>query len=148
MIRESDPFDHDPEPPAPLALLGLVAALLCFVAERVLPRWGREPEAVAMLAPLHLAMAGLAGAAWRNLDAPQDDLRELEAHAGALLAAMAALATWIERERCLRARLRPWRPAARLCVARTGPCVPVRAPAPARRATRARPRDGPAFAPA
>ena len=139
MIRSPAP---NPAPDAAafaLAMMGMVAALICLLSDRVLPRFGARMEradAEALLR-VQVAMLGLAGAAWRGVEAPEAaPSRAMETWAAALHDAVAALA--------LRASRR--RPTARR---------PFAAPAPARRAappaTRvvaarvgaAHPRDGP-----
>ena len=77
-----------------LAMLGMVAALICFIAERVLPRWSGQAEAGAALLRVQIAMVALAGAAWRDLEAGGTDeaaWEEMQGCATAVLSAMQAL---------------------------------------------------------
>ena len=64
---------HAPTPAAALATLGMVAALVCLLAERVLPRiaqggMGRDVRVAFALLEVQHAMLGLAAAAWREVE--------------------------------------------------------------------------------
>ena len=65
------PDDH-PAAAEALATLGLVAALVCFLVERVLPRWRpRDWHEAATLMHLQGEMAALASVAWGQVERPE-----------------------------------------------------------------------------
>lgn len=136
-----------------LATLGMVAALVCLLTERVLPRLaagraGADARVVAALLAVQHAMLGLASAAWREIEAvplpggsydalgvsPEVEVATERMH-GALVALMAALAAHPQ------APLRLTNAAPR--VAQPGEAVAARPPAPRPDVAGEHPRDGP-----
>ena len=126
MIRAADHRSPHAASAYPLALLGMVAALVCLLTEQVLPRWRARDasEAVALLR-VQLAMAALAAAAWQRLeneDAGARGALALEDRAADMLDAMEGFMACVVRGR----RAGPPRPPS---TRRRGPSAspPVRA---------------------
>lgn len=139
------PRDPSPAPPGAqaLALLGMVAALLCLIAERVLPRLRADGSTGAALVQVHAAMALLAAAAWREIEradapgAPSGPSLALEEAAALLHDAMRALLA------CLARRARRPVPGSSLRRAEGGSLVPLSAPRRSPAPCGGRARDGP-----
>ena len=99
----TDAAEPSPFEAGPLAMLGFVAALLVFVAERVMPRWRGCAAADLALLRLQAAMVVLAASAWAGIEAeegerprralpdPEDALVEVHAALVALLAIVSAM---------------------------------------------------------
>ena len=106
------PDDH-PTAAEALATLGLVAALVCFLMERVLPRWRpRDWHEAATLMHLQSEMAALAAVAWRQVERPEGpDLSDAMAErAEAMRDALLALLACAMRGGVRRSPFRPVRP--------------------------------------
>ena len=133
--------DHD-APPGALAMLGLVAALVTLLCERVLPRWRGCPVTGAALLEVQHAMVLLAAVAWDELDAPETRAGawRMEAAALRMRDAMRALMATIESRPALRRRR--WTVAPRAPRREGGGARPLRGFA-ATWAPLARARDGP-----
>ena len=141
------PHETRPGGACALGLLGMVAALLCFLAERVLPRMGREADAATVGAFLNLAhaMQLLAAVAWREIETePHEGGATSALHDaaermhGALLALVGVLAQGGGRRRRVPN-------AARRVAAREGRALSPR-PVRGRPTHRQRARDGPHLA--
>ena len=133
-------WPNDPASAPALAILGLVAALVCLVTERVLPRWSPRPGSAdaAALWRVQLALAALAVTAWRQVerlgpDAPPTT--ELEDRAAEMHDAMRALVPCAARMRRRPPVPGTVRPA---LVSPRAPALRAKQPA-----TQGLPRDGP-----
>ena len=120
-------------------MLGLVAMLLCLLGERVLPRLALRGDGALAVLRLQLAMAALAGTAWRQMEAGRasaEDEDEMLACAEALRDALLAVLVQVAR-----AGRRPALPAGRRIEGGAPPVLP--SPPPSASVGLARARDGP-----
>ena len=81
----------EPAPSAALATLGMVALLLSFLTERLLPCCAGRAETHAPVLRLQGAMTVLAALAWCQIESPSDEDAALDAIEPAALAMIAAL---------------------------------------------------------
>lgn len=141
MSRAAAPAPASAAQGAALATLGMVALLIAFVTERLLPRCIGHAGLQAPILRLHAAMGALALLAWHQIEVPEDEEAALEAMGPAALAMREALTALVAAMARLRPRggppkaLRPSKPATR---AASG-----RAEAPRSAASAGLARDGP-----